>query len=415
MTIEQQLIKMIEKVERRLDTLQTYEYSSGGNSGVIASGAEFPSSPSDGTLFIHTPVGRSILYLYKSSTWVPIQSLGSMTMYVDGASGTDNMNHGTNTGASAFATLQYAIDMLPAIVTGNVVIYVSGSVGNVVIRGKSFSGAYTITITGEDALSVVETATDTGSGIQGSGASAGTVVKSAAWNSARVNKLIKGTGTNAVYRLTSKIKASDTKTMYIAGTWDADPAANDTFTVYDWGATIGTVSVSNNQTGIIINYCATGAVSVNQSSTLNMTGCSCNALTVQRGSSLYLTTCYVTAAICLICNYTSYFDADKSILAASGDGSTNSYIQYSSNATIRDGTCIKNGDIGIRCSYSSQVVCSNSSASGYIRVYSCTTGVTASLHSGVTGTSNNQYSDPEGTDTNGTNETAVAASYGYID
>jgi hypothetical protein len=406
---------MIEKVERRLDTLQTYEYSSGGGGG-ISTGATLPASPSAGDFFLHTPMGRKILMEYDGSQWNPIISYGTTTMYVNGSSGSNTPNGGTGSGASAFATLQYAIDQLPPLLSNNVTIYVSGNVGNVVIQGKGFTGAYSITITGESALTVTETVTDTGSGIQGSGSAAGTVVKSTSYDSSRARKLIKGvSGANAVYRLTNKIKSTDNKTMYIAGCWPADPAANDQFDIYAWGATLGTVSVTNNQIGVIINYCATSTVSVNQSSVLNMTGCSCGALMVQRNSTLYLTTCYSTAANCVICNYAAYFDAGKSILVATNDSAINTYIQYGSNATLRDGTIIQNGLVGIQAAYGAQVVCSNSSSSGYVHIHSCTTGITAATQSSVVGTANNSYKDPDNGDGNTVDESATAGSYGYID
>jgi hypothetical protein len=51
----------------------------------------------------------------------------------------------------------------------------------------------------------------------------------------------------------------------------------------------------------------------------------------------------------------------------------------------------------------------NSSSAGYVRIRNCDTGIEALQQAIVINTGNIQYSN------NGTNETATAASYGYID
>ncbi len=72
-----------------------------------------PTSPVTGQWFLHTPTGRKILYQYDGSAWQPIHSLGTVVIYVDKTDGTDDLNHGTGTDSNAFATVQYALNMLP--------------------------------------------------------------------------------------------------------------------------------------------------------------------------------------------------------------------------------------------------------------------------------------------------------------
>src|SRR3990172_7738774 len=60
-------------------------------------GATLPSPALEG-FFRHTPIGRDILMFYNGSSWIPIISLGAMTIYVDGTNGTDSQNKGFGTG-----------------------------------------------------------------------------------------------------------------------------------------------------------------------------------------------------------------------------------------------------------------------------------------------------------------------------
>lgn len=124
-------------------------------------GATLPGAPYQGQIFLHTPTGRNILYCYDGSDWQTsaIASFGAMTMYVDNANGTDTLStKGAGGTTDAFDTIQFAIDTIPGIVNGDVVIYVDNDnedswpyYGNgrtyaetVIIQGKSFAGAYNL-------------------------------------------------------------------------------------------------------------------------------------------------------------------------------------------------------------------------------------------------------------------------------
>ena len=120
-------------------------------------GATVPAAPTTGQWFLHTPTGRKVLMMYSDSNWIPIISIGSMTMYVNIDGSTqhdDNIDLGYDTN-NTFDTIQYAIDQIPGLVGGNVVIYIDDGEAatniydeTVTVRGKAFTGDYTISIYG---------------------------------------------------------------------------------------------------------------------------------------------------------------------------------------------------------------------------------------------------------------------------
>jgi hypothetical protein len=112
-------------------------------------GSTLPTSPVIGQWFLHTPTGRKVLMMYDGSSWIPIISLGSMTLYVDGTNGTDSQNNGYGTGANAFRTIQYAINQIPGQYSGDVTINIaSGTYGGFTLQGKYPTGNYYIYING---------------------------------------------------------------------------------------------------------------------------------------------------------------------------------------------------------------------------------------------------------------------------
>lgn len=207
----------------------------------VTSGSTFPTSPLTGQLFLHTPTGRNILYEYDGSNWDPIISIGSMTLYVDG-SGTNDLLHGTGTGTSAFKTLQYAINVIPATYGGSVTINVaSGTFTEVpTINTKIPTGNYSILVYGTLTTSITGTAS---SGSQG--ASAGTLptvtVAGTPWGAnAYQNKLVifDGNVTAALKGIERIIDSNTNNTLTLVGGIPAAPASGDTFTVYGWGTII---------------------------------------------------------------------------------------------------------------------------------------------------------------------------------
>jgi hypothetical protein len=139
---------------------------------------------------------------YSGTAWIPIISLGTMTMYANEASGTDSIDKGTGTGADAFATVQYALDLIPGNYSGNVIIHdAARTVGeNLIVSGKYPTGNQTITINGT--LSAYETITSC-TPVVGTGVQRGTITKASAFNKGvadYTNKLVY-METDAVYRL----------------------------------------------------------------------------------------------------------------------------------------------------------------------------------------------------------------------
>lgn len=208
----------------------------------ITGGATLPSSPAEGTLFFHTPTGRKILTVYANSVWNSIISFGTMTVYVDGASGSDSADKGTGTGSNAFATIQYAINQIPSLVGGNVTVNIAAGTyaENVILRDKNYTGNYTITLQGT--LTQLDSLTSSAS-TQGTGATQGTVVRSSGtWTSnQRQHKLVRFTsGTNnGVTRL---IDSNNTTTLTIVERWSGGAPATDTFVVEDWAVDINPTS-----------------------------------------------------------------------------------------------------------------------------------------------------------------------------
>src|SRR3989304_7400461 len=113
-------------------------------------GATLPTSPVTGQWFLHTPTGRKVLMMYDGSAWQPVWNMGAATMYVNGTSGTDSQDKGFGTGTNAFATLQFAINQIAGLVSGNISIYRSSGTdtGNIIIQNKNFPGNYTLSIIG---------------------------------------------------------------------------------------------------------------------------------------------------------------------------------------------------------------------------------------------------------------------------
>ncbi len=211
--------------------------------GAVASGGTLPTvNLTAGDLFLHNPTGRTYLMQYDGSTWRPILSYGSTTVYVNGASGSDTQNKGFGTGSDAYATIQYAIDQIPPSIGGNVTVNIAAGTyaATVVVAGKRGTGDYSITLQG--ALNTYESGTtvDTGS-VAGSGSTQGTVVCAAATFTANEiqNKLIRFTDATTTVALRGVIRLVDsntTTTATIVGYWPAAPVNGDTFDVLDWGA-----------------------------------------------------------------------------------------------------------------------------------------------------------------------------------
>ena len=193
-------------------------------------GATLPATPADAQWFCHTPTGRTVLMMYSSGAgaWIPIMNIGASTIYVDGGSGTDDLDLGGASGAGAFATIQYAVDSLAGLVGGNVIINLSADIyrEKVTYLGKTVTGNYIIKIAGS--LSVNDSGTAT------SGANSTLTDTGASWtvNALRGKKIaiVGGTGDGQ-----EKLIASNTATIItIVGKWFSSNVDNTSqYEVYD--------------------------------------------------------------------------------------------------------------------------------------------------------------------------------------
>jgi len=195
-------------------------------------GSTLPTSPATGQWFLHTPTGRKVLMMYNGSSWTPIISFGNMILYVDGASGSDSPDNGYGTGANAFATIQYAVNMIPSLYSGNVYLYIAtGTYTGFTIGGKmTIYGNYTIYI--EGTLSALYSGTIT-SAVQGSAENHTTItVSGAGWTANAYKGKLANWGSN--YAI---IRTNTTDTLTLVGCYTTP---SGTLTIYDWGTVITT-------------------------------------------------------------------------------------------------------------------------------------------------------------------------------
>lgn len=224
---------------------------------VADNGATLPATPTKGQWFLHTPTGRDCLLMYDGANWIGIISLGSMTLFVDGASGTDDLDKGTGTGADAFATIQFAIDAIPGLVGGNVTINVSSGTYSEswTIVNKGQTGDFTITIQGVISAESSETASSGVQGVNNSTTYPQVTVSGAGWTVDEHQwKLVEFTsGTNdGLFRV---VESNTTDTLTLAGRiLSAAPTSGDTFDIMQWDTIFsGTNLVGTLQKGIEVN------------------------------------------------------------------------------------------------------------------------------------------------------------------
>lgn len=199
----------------------------------------------EGQWFLHAMTNRRILYQYSNSTWQPhfLYNIGGTILYVskDG-SAADNLTKGDGSGADAFATIQYAVDAIPGVVGDDVTISIAAGTyqEEVTIRGKNFTGNYTIALNG--AMSSEETGTATAGAQLSSGAAAhvkATLTDGAkAWNASDyVGMLLVITGGTGdgqerfIYDNTGTV-------LSIIGSWDTVPNGTSTYTIKSFDTVI---------------------------------------------------------------------------------------------------------------------------------------------------------------------------------
>ena len=211
------------------------------------SGATLPTSPSEGQWFLHTPTGRNVLMQYASGQWNPIFAFGAMTVYVDGTNGTDSPDYGGTTGTGAFKTVSYALKQVPPKYSGDVLIKASAdtwssSGDEFVVRGKSPTGNYGITIEGTlptasasgscRGISVNITMGAAGSGLNLAYIQTDITTPSTLQYQNYLMVITGGTGAGQK-RIIHNHTAGANATFYIIGNWDTLPDATSTISIYN--------------------------------------------------------------------------------------------------------------------------------------------------------------------------------------
>lgn len=223
-------------------------------------GTSFPASPATGQWFYRSDI--KTLFIYEGA-WKAIISFGAVNLYVDGTNGTNAVGQGYSSGAGATNTIQYAIDLIPPINGGNVIINASAEnyAETLIIQGKSFSGNYSITIQGAATASVLSITT-VSSATQGSGSTDGTItVNSSGWTTdAYKGKWLTFASNTTTVALRNKIYLVLTNSnatngiLKIVGTFAAAPTNTDTFTIQDNTTTVtGFITSQYLQASIIVN------------------------------------------------------------------------------------------------------------------------------------------------------------------
>lgn len=401
--------------------------------GFVPFGSTLPTSPQVGSQFLHTPTGRSVLLTYVGGTWHPSVSYGSMTLYVDGASGTDSINKGFGTGADAYATIQYAIDAIPGSVGGNVGIQIAAGTyaENVVVLGKNFTGDYSITFTG--ARTTLDSLTASG-GAQGANATQGDVVSPGAWTTnQRENKLVRVTsGSNS--GVTRLIDSNTTTTALIVEVWpNGSVAGGSTFVVEDWASLVAPASgiafsVGANQANIkLVDMALVGAAgfaglttSVGSSVTITCTSTSVAASATTYGvvtvsGKLTIDTCFLTNASngdrILGGDSGGIITMDRSkVLAAGASTSYAVILQVGASMRLQSGNVIEvnGGGYGIEIEASVLVAYT---ANSHNKIRNGTVGINAAFGGTAFYSASGTYIDFSG---NGTNTVADAATYSSI-
>jgi len=348
---------------------------------------------------------------------VSVNAGAALTLYVR-SSGNDS-NDGLSA-ENALHSVQAAIDAVPKIPVGDVIIDIGAGVYNETARIPRILMLPGCTFTLRGALSEAAAFSDSGAGIKGYADTQGSVYdpagvpSPAGWENC-AGKLIAGTsgGNAGVYRLVDSETIGGGSppcaiTLRICGTWPGDPASGDAFSVYAWATTLARLDISGVMEVTLQHLHLSGANGVAlhaAASRPNLLRCKFGAtvsLNAQSGANF--DTCLFTAASGLSC-IASYCDITRSRFVCSSTGLD---LLHNSAAYLRGGTVFTGCNVGVMARLTSAAWFVNQSAEGYIRLANNTTAVGAALLGCAFGASNNVYS------ANTVNESAAAASYGTI-
>lgn len=383
---------------------------------VCDNGATVPAAPTRGQWFLHTPAGRNVLMQYDGSNWIAIISMGAMTVYVDKTDGTDDLAHGTGVDGDAFATLQYAVNCIPGLYSGNVIIYANDEdyAEYLIVDGKKPTGDYTIKIYGTlTELETVSSATVA----TGSGATQGTVTKTGAFaGDSYANKLCYFV-TDAAYRL---IDSHTDDVLTLVGLAPSSTAQD--VKIYDWGTATHRIDIRTGQYGVYFYdfKLYTGqALKTEVYSELELTRCSFTVgVFYWHQGNIVFDYCYLTAAqpATLAIQRSGFAKFRGSKICNTYDLGRCLWLTQGARLDLLFGS-ILDGDAGGGNKATYGIVADTNSVAqtytavsqGYCRIRNCDTGIYACEGGQVKYTSTIQYSG------NGVDETAIAASYGYID
>jgi len=342
-------------------------WTANGLKGFATVGSTFPALPVDGMMFCHEVTGRKILYCYDldNTTWIPIISIGEMTLYVDKTDGSDSLeDHGTGVDGNAFQTIQYAIDTIPGLYGGDVTITVNAEVysENIVVRGKKSTGDYDITITGTWSDTLAAQTASGGTAGTANSATQATVVKSGAgWTvNAYIGKWVRfadDTTTTALRGDIRIIESNTSDTLSLVGGLDAAPANGDTFSISYPGTTIGDgagdcIDITSQQSDVVIEVFKTNSQNVRityQSAAIlnymESTGVAISELSRATLNQLYIN----TTGNGVSCYRLSFATIKGNLIKGDGGASNYGVIAYD-NAMIRQAsiaTIIDNFGVGV--------------------------------------------------------------------
>ncbi|MDP2689926.1 MAG: hypothetical protein Q8P48_07415 [Deltaproteobacteria bacterium] len=368
--------------------------------------------------FTSALVGKTV-YNSTGDTWAKVDAVDSATQLSLSA---DIMASGeAYVIADAFSTITGALSAVPGLVNCNTTIKICNGTftETVTVQGKAFSGPYELRLKGTLALQVSAASATVSAG---TGATQGTVTKTGSFGS--YDDKLAYFVTNDQYRL---IDSDTADVLTLVGT--APSSTTQTVTVYDWatiidgGASDNALKVASGQVGVVFDKikCTNSATAAYVNRVLWIYPASIAAFyecwiyrssggyaAVPDGGKLELHKVLVNSAFAagvlsefgnVLCWYS------KIALSGSGKGLSMS----NSFCNLRAGSIIHGCATGIEAQKNGVFNCGGAASEGYPRIRNCATGASAATGGQITATVNNQYSG------NTTNESADAASYGYID
>ena len=209
---------------------------------VCDNGSTLPTSGiTEGQWFLHTPTGRTFLYMYDGSSWIPYFALGTTAIFVDTANGTDSADKGFGTTTDAFATVQFALDTVKILggAEDSVTITIAdGTYTEDIAIPNIFFLSGTLTLVGNLSQVLSDTATGGARAVQGAGAALGYVENTGASYTVDVYKHKILHITSGTYNGLYMCISSNTSTRILQNYWFFIPVASITFEVLDFDVTI---------------------------------------------------------------------------------------------------------------------------------------------------------------------------------